>query len=89
MSEWKSELDALVAKTMALVNSPEARPEGPRPQPREAVERVGLKPLDYGGNERDEIRKRVESFKKHQERFTREREEFAASILRNLKPLLK
>lgn len=85
MSEWKSELDALVAENMAFVNSLEVKAERPRPQPREAVERVGLKPLDYGGNERDEIRKRVESFKKHQERFTREREEFAASMLRSLK----
>ncbi|WP_240543285.1 hypothetical protein [Bradyrhizobium canariense] len=44
---------------------------------------------DYGGSERDEIRKRVERFKAHQERFMREREEHAEALLRRIRPITK
>jgi hypothetical protein len=44
---------------------------------------------DYGGSERDEIRKRVESFKAQQERFMREREEYANSLLRRIERVTK
>ena len=85
MSEWKAKLDALVADVEAQ-NWKAVRPQ---PQPKDAVERIGLKPLDYGGSERDEIRKRVQIFKAHQERFRREREEYAAAALSRARPITK
>lgn len=87
--DWKAQLDALVTETKAHTEALNWEAERPRAQPREAVERIGLNPLDYGGSERDEIRKRVENFRKHQDRFSREREEYAASILRTVNPVAK
>lgn len=83
--DWKAQLNALVTETKAYTESLNWEAGRPRAQPPEVVERIGLNPLDYGGSERDEIRKRVENFRKHQERFSREREEYAASILRILR----
>ncbi|MGY8639166.1 hypothetical protein RAD15_42570 [Bradyrhizobium sp. 14AA] len=87
MHDWKSELDALVAETMAFAKSLKVEIERPRPQPKEVDERDGLSVPDYGASERDEIRKRVESFKAHQERFMCEREEYADSLLRRIRPI--
>lgn len=44
MHDWKSELDALVAETMAFANSLKVEIERPRPRPRPKVvdEQVGL-----------------------------------------------
>jgi len=89
MHDWKSELDALVAETMAFARSLKVEIEPPRPEPKEALERGGLSVPDHGGSERDEIRKRVESFKAHQERFLRERAEYADSLLRRIRPITK
>ncbi|WP_375791472.1 hypothetical protein ACE102_47125 (plasmid) [Bradyrhizobium sp. vgs-9] len=91
MHDWKSELDALVAETMAFAKAMKVEIELPRPQRKEIVERGGLSvPVsDHGASERDEIRKRVESFKAHQERFMREREEYADSLLRRIRPITK
>ncbi|WP_377827450.1 hypothetical protein ACFKHW_21235 [Bradyrhizobium lupini] len=83
--DWKAQFDALVTETKAHTEALNWEARRPRAQPREAVERIGLNPLDYGGSERDEIRKRVENFRKHQEQFSREREEYASSILRILR----
>lgn len=87
MNDWKSELDALVAETMAFTNSLKVVVNAPRSLPEHAVERNGLSTLGGGGSEREEIKKRVESFKAHQERFTREREEYANSLLRRIRPI--
>ncbi len=87
MHDWKSELDALVAETTAFAKSLKVEIEGPRSLPKEAIERSGLSAPDYGGSEREEIKKRVESFKAHQKRFMREREEFANSLLRRIRPI--
>jgi hypothetical protein len=86
MRDWKNELDALVTETMAFAKSVKIEVDRPRPQPKEVVDLIGLNELDYGGSERDEINKRVDGFRAHQERFMREREEYAASILRRIKP---
>lgn len=86
MHDWKSELDALVAETTAFARSLKV---DERPQPKEVVEQDTASVPVYGGSERDEIRKRVESFQAHQERFMREREEFADSLLRRIKPIVK
>ncbi|MBK3665610.1 hypothetical protein JJE66_30855 [Bradyrhizobium diazoefficiens] len=87
MHDWKSELDALVAETAAFARS--LKVDISRPQPNEAVEQGTSSGPDYGGSERDEIKKRVESFKAHQERFMREREEYADSLMRRIKPITK
>ncbi|MCD9824062.1 hypothetical protein [Bradyrhizobium japonicum] len=89
MYDWKSELDALVAETMAFTRSLKVEIEPPRPQPKEVAERVEYSEPGYGVSERDQIRKRVESFKAHQERFMREREEYADSLLRRIRPITK
>lgn len=49
------------------------------------MERLGLKQLDVGGTEREEIMKLVRSFKAHQQRLIREREEYALSILSKMR----
>ncbi|MBB4263037.1 hypothetical protein [Bradyrhizobium sp. CIR3A] len=87
MRDWKSELDALVAEAMAFALKVEIGQ--PRPQLKEGIDRDGVSLPDYGGSERDQIRKRVESFKAHQERFMREREEYANSLLRRIRPITK
>ncbi len=89
MGHWKAELDALVAETRSFTSAIHEELARPAPQPKESIERIGLKPLDYGGSERDEILKRVQNFRTHQQRFIQEREEFAASMLFKLKPLTK
>ena len=89
MRDWKSELDALVAEAMAFAGSLKVEIERPRPQPKQILERDGLGVPSYGGSERDEIRKRVEGFKAHQERFMRDHEEYADSLLRAIRPIAK
>ncbi|MCK1397029.1 hypothetical protein IVB45_05065 [Bradyrhizobium sp. 4] len=89
MYDCKSELDALVAETMAFAKSLKVEIERPRPQPEKVGEWTGLSVPEYGASERDEIRKRVEIFKAHQERFTLEREEYADSLLRRIRPITK
>ncbi|MHB0772900.1 hypothetical protein ACYCVF_31920 [Bradyrhizobium sp. 1.29L] len=86
MHDWKSELDALVAETTAFARSLKVDEQ---PQPKKVAEQVTPSVPDYGGSERDEIRKRVETFQAHQERFMREREEYADSLLRRIKPIAK
>ena len=71
--DWKAQLDAFVAGTKAHTEALNGEAGQRRAQPREAVEWIGLNPLDYGGVERDAMEKRVENFRKHQERFSRER----------------
>lgn len=86
MHDWKSELDALVAETTAFARSLKVDEQ---PKPKKVVEQGAPSVPDHGGSERDEIRKRVESFQAHQERFMREREEYADSLLRQIKPITK
>jgi hypothetical protein len=47
----------------------------------ETAEQPRLEPMKWGGSEREAIRRRVATFKAHQQRFTREREDYAASTL--------
>ena len=77
MTNWKAELDALVEETMAF-----AKKHRVEPPPMSSR----TPPLDLPKSERDEIRQRVSNFKAHQERFAREREEFAASKLKKSTP---
>ena len=80
MTDWKAELDALVSETMDFArNLRSQRPisiamaEPTRPEP------VRLEPMNWGGSEREEVQRRVASFKAHQQQHTRQREDYAAS----------
>jgi len=44
-----------------------------------------LEPMKWKGPERDEIKQRVANFKAHQQRFNREREDYATSTLKRAK----
>jgi hypothetical protein len=47
----------------------------------EAAEQPRLEPMKWRGSEREEIGKCIAAFKAHQQRFTREREDYALSKL--------
>jgi hypothetical protein len=47
----------------------------------ETAEQPRLEPMKWGGSEREEIRKRIATFKAHQQSFTQEREDYALSTL--------
>lgn len=85
--KWIRERDELIAQTMAFVQSisgqqPTTRPavpsaEAPQGAPMPEPVRIALPAADI----RTEIQQRVANFRKHQERFEREREEFCRSTL--------
>jgi hypothetical protein len=64
MLDWKANLDMLIEETMAFAK-------------RVRVEHSPS--VNWTGSEREEIGRRVANFKAHQQRFTREREDYAAS----------
>jgi hypothetical protein len=80
MTNWKTDLDALVEETMAFTKSVRVGPTTPS-----AVVEPNRMPANLDRSERDQIRQRVANFKAHQERFAREREDFAASLLNGIK----
>jgi hypothetical protein len=87
MAGWKADLDALIQEAKALAKS-RGEPTAPRvveaPVPLIITEPSRLPPVSLPRSERDEIRERVSNFRAHQERFTREREEFAATLLKRI-----
>jgi hypothetical protein len=80
MTDWKADLDALIEETLAFAKKRRLEP----PVPRTIVEPNRLPPANLNNPECDEIRQRVASFKAHQERFAREREEFATSLKKRM-----
>jgi len=74
MTDWKADLRALVHESIAFTTSIRVGP----PMPRTIVEPNRMPPVNLNNSERDEIRQRVAKFKAHQERFARDRENFAA-----------
>jgi hypothetical protein len=85
MTNWKADLDALVEETMAFTKSVRVDPT----MPRAVVETNRMPPVNLNNSERDQIRQRVANFKAHQDRFAREREDFAASLLKGIKEKLR
>jgi hypothetical protein len=75
MADWKTELNALVEETTALAKS--LRIEAPMARTIVAPNR--MPPVKGIESERDLIRQRVANFKAHQQRLTREREDYVAS----------
>jgi hypothetical protein len=81
MKNRKTDLDALVEQTMAFTKGLRVQP----PVPRAVVEPIRMPAVNLNNSERDEIRQRVANFKAHQERFAREREDYAASLLERMR----
>jgi hypothetical protein len=79
MTNWKADLDALIDETMAFAKRIHVEP----PMPRTIVEPNRM-PVNWDKSEREEIGERVANFKAHQQRFMREREDYAASALRRM-----
>jgi len=75
MTDWKTDLDEFVKETMAFAKSLRVEP----PMARTIVEPDRIPPVKGIESEREEIRQRVASFKAHQQRFIRERENYASS----------
>lgn len=111
--KWIRERDALIAQTMAFVQSvtgkrdnahppeiPTAAPEvvavetrpgetfaleiAP-PQAARPLPPVIIPPARTSGDFRSEMQARIANFRKHQERFEREREEYCAATLTKLR----
>ena len=87
---WRDELDALVERTMSLAEkanapTPVLRPSVPLTLIEEAFKHAAppapLQALNLGDSERELARKRVASFRRHQERVQREREEYYAQTI--------
>jgi len=80
MTNWKADFDRLVEESTAFTNKHRVDP----PMPRTIVEPSRLPPVNVNNSQREEIRQRVSNFKAHQERFARERENFAASQMKRM-----
>lgn len=110
--KWISERDALIAQTLAFVQSVNGRkddvlqPDGTTVATTLAVEIVAVEPAAVEialtqapvppppaalppsrpiGDFRTEMQARIANFRKHQERFEREREEYCAETLTRLR----
>ena len=102
--KWIKERDALIAQTMAFVQSVTGRteellptgtppvlppvpvetaaPPAPEPSPSpEPPQPFQVAPPRLSGDFRTELLDRVATFRKHQERFEREREEYCAQTM--------
>jgi len=109
---WIRERDALIAQTLAFVQSVTGRKddllrpgapsatvevvaveaamveiEAPQPPPR--PQPTQLSPQRAIGDFRTEMQARIANFRKHQERFEREREEYCADTLTKLRAALR
>jgi hypothetical protein len=114
--KWIRERDALIAQTMAFVQSVTGRkedllrPDAPSdssaataevvaveavtvetkpPQPPPQPQPIQLSPPRAIGDFRTEMQARIANFRKHQERFEREREEYCAETLTKLRAALR
>jgi hypothetical protein len=89
MKDWQAELEELFKQSTNFVKSVALKIEVPRVRLRAIVEPVIAPPVaKVTSSEREEIAKRVASFRAHQQRAIREREEYAASVLVRLKATL-
>ncbi len=118
--KWIAERDALIAQTMAFVQSvtgkkgdfhpperPTAAPDVPvgtvtvetvavetlaveiKPPPVPLAPPVMIPPARTSGDFRSEMQARIANFRKHQERFEREREEYCAATLTRLRAAIR
>ena len=118
--KWIRERDALIAQTMAFVQSVSGKkddvrqPDTAAAAPVLAAEIVSVQavtvafeprkriaagrsaapaaagpPAEDGGDFRSEMQARIANFRKHQERFEREREEYCAATLTKLRAAIR
>lgn len=118
--KWIRERDALIAQTLAFVQSVTGRkddvlppdaaaltvtretvtvqpvaveaapPPGTMPaEPPLQLSSIQLAPLRTTGDFRTEMQARIANFRKHQERFEREREEYCAATLTKLRAAIR
>jgi hypothetical protein len=78
---WNANLDTLVEETMAFAKSVRVEPTIPRT----IVEPNRMPSVNWMVSEREEIGHRVANFKAHQQRFIREREDYAASEFKRMR----
>lgn len=87
MRDWKAELEALVAESTTFARGSRTKCEQAVLRPRDVVEGAGFPPIARGPDY-EEIRNRVLSFRAHQQRLIREREEYAVSVLRKMRAVI-
>ena len=80
MLDWKADLDTLIGETAAFAKSVRVEPRIPRT----VVEPNRTPLVNWAETERNEIGRHIANFKAHQQRFEREREDFAASELERM-----
>ena len=80
MLDRKANLDTLVEETMTFAKSLRVEPTIPRT----IVEPRRMPSVNWAESEREEIGRCVANFKFHQQRFAREREDYAASELKRM-----
>ena len=80
MLDWKADLNKLVEETKTFANS--VRVESI--VPRTIVEPNRVPPVNWAGSEREEISRHIANFKAHQQRFKRDREDYAASEFKRM-----
>ena len=92
---WMNERDALIAQTMAFVEQVAGKKPETMARveivPIDAIQQVerpvqvevprSNRPVSTAPSVREEIRSRIETFRAHQHRFHREREEYFKSVL--------
>jgi hypothetical protein len=79
MIDRRADFDRLVKATAADTKRIRVKPSTPP-----TIEANRMPPVSLNSSLCDEIRERVSNFKAHQARFSREREEFAASQLKRM-----
>ena len=96
MSDWKAELEAMLAQANDLSQRASIEPVSLRSLPVVSVSAAAPVPVDVvvpshpkladrSRSEREEIKKRVESFRAHQRRFAIEREKFCSSVIAQMR----
>ena len=80
MLDWKADLEWLVENATTFAKR--VRVQSPMPH---TIDEPGRMPLvNWTKSEREEIGYRIANFKAHQQRFKREREDYAASELKRM-----
>jgi hypothetical protein len=80
MENWRDDLNSLVDETMTFVKSVREPP-----LPRTIVESNRTPSVNWRLSEREEVEQRIANFRAHQERFMREREDYATSLWKRIR----